>query len=68
VVIHACLREDSAAVTEDLVDLVDEIETLMVGVVEPMVDVIVSKYIGDTGPEWPGYHYGRLFLINDRER
>ncbi len=64
IVIHVCLRE----VREDLDDLVFEVEALMGGVVEPMVDITVSTYIGDTGPEWPGYVHRRLFLINDRDR
>jgi hypothetical protein len=68
IVIHVCLREDSEAVREDLDDLVFEVGELMGGVVEPMVEVTVSTYVGDTGPEWPGYVHRRLFLINDRDR
>lgn len=68
IVIHVCLRESSEAATEDLDDLVAETEALLVGVIEPMVDIDVSIHIGEFGPGWPGYLHRRLYTIHPRVR
>lgn len=68
IIIHVCLREDGQAVSEDLDDLLAELDSLQAGVVEPPVRVTVAKYVGDTDSRWPGYAHRRIFLINDRER
>ena len=54
IVIHACLREANDAVAEDSDDLVSELEALLSGVIEPMVDTRVSIHVGATDPGWPG--------------
>jgi hypothetical protein len=53
IVIHVCLREDNEAITEDLDDLVSELDALLFGLVEPPVQVTVTKYIGETDAYWP---------------
>jgi hypothetical protein len=66
IVIHACLREANEAVVEDLDDLAAEAEALLIGVIEPMVDIRVSTHVGAADPGWPGYGHRRLFLIHPR--
>lgn len=68
IMIHACLREANDAVAEDLNDLVDEVEALLIGVVEPMVDIRVSIHVGATDPSWPGYRHRRLYMTHPRVR
>jgi hypothetical protein len=68
IVIHACHREASDAVAEDLNDLVGEVEALLIGITGPMVDIRVSVHVGATDAGWPGYRYRRRFLIHPRVR
>lgn len=68
IVIHVCLRETSQAVTEELDDLVAGTEALLVGIIEPMVDIDVSIHIGESGPGWPGYLHRRLYMAHPRVR
>jgi hypothetical protein len=44
------------------------VEALLIGVVEPMVDVSVSMHVGAADPGWPGYGHRRLFVIHPRVR
>jgi hypothetical protein len=67
VVIHVCLRADNEPITEDIDDLVSELEALL-GEVDSPVRVTATKYVGEIDLHWPGYGHRRLFLINDRER
>ena len=68
IVIHVCLRATSAAVTEDLDDLVAETEALLVGIIEPTLGIEVSIHIGESGPGWPGYRHQRLYMVHPRVR
>jgi hypothetical protein len=44
------------------------LEALLIGVIEPMVDIRVSVHVGAANPDWPGYEYRRLFLIHPKVR
>lgn len=68
IVIHACLREANDAVAGDLNDLTGELEALLIGLIEPMVDIRVSVHVGAPDAGWPGYRYRRLFLIHPKVR
>lgn len=68
VVIHACISEDNHLVDDDLSELVSDVESATVGLLDKDVVFEVVKYLGDTDEEWPGYLHRRIYLMNDRMR
>ncbi|WP_406051484.1 hypothetical protein [Kribbella sp. NBC_00889] len=68
VVLHACVSTDDADTREDMQELVDDLESAMDPIVDPMPSVELHLQVGDADPSWTGYHHRRLYLMHWRAR
>lgn len=68
VVLHACLSHRDDADCEELRDLTSDLLYSLEYLCDPVPDVALAMYFGDTDESWPGYRQARLYLISERAR
>jgi hypothetical protein len=62
VVLHACIQGSTPELTEVFQDIIGDLKAALDPITDPVVPITVRTYIGDSGPEWPGYPFRRLYM------
>lgn len=68
VVLHACLSHRDDADMEELRDLTSDLLYSLEYLCDPVPEVALDLYFGETDESWPGYRRVRLYLISERAR
>jgi hypothetical protein len=64
VTFHVALAQRSQQAEEDIEDMIAEFEAEGLGDVPRGLTVNAVVTVGDTGPEWTGYRWRRIFLAH----
>ncbi|GIG01132.1 hypothetical protein [Catellatospora citrea] len=64
VTFHVALTQRSAKGDEDIEDMLSEFEAVTGGYVRGTFALDTLVTVGDTGPEWSGYRWRRIFLAH----